>query len=91
MVDKKSRVISRDAEETHVRSVGFLGLPGGGAEGMVDVKDGKIVRIRPATIPGQPSIKPITPLRLTSPNPIASSSITSPLRREIQRIKNIPK
>ena len=47
MADRNSGIINRDAEETHVRSVGFLGLPGGGAEGMVDVKNGKIVRIRP--------------------------------------------
>jgi len=45
--DEKNKVGILDAEETRVRSVGFLGLPGGGAEGVVDVKDGKIVRIRP--------------------------------------------
>ena len=28
--------------ETHYRNVGFLGIPGGGIEGAVDVKDGKI-------------------------------------------------
>jgi len=47
MPDRKSKLPTAIKEETFLRSVGFLGLPGGGAEGVVDVKDGKIVRIRP--------------------------------------------
>ena len=47
MSNAKKKLNTQDAEKTYVRSVGFLGLPGGGAEGVVDVKNGKIVRIRP--------------------------------------------
>jgi molybdopterin guanine dinucleotide-containing S/N-oxide reductase-like protein len=36
-----------DQEQTYVRALGFVGVIGGGTEGMVDVKNGKIVRIRP--------------------------------------------
>ncbi len=41
MPDKKRE------EKTVIRSLGLGGYFGGGSEGMVDVKDGKIVRIRP--------------------------------------------
>ena len=41
------KVIPENKEETMVRSIGYLGIPGGGVAGAVDVKDGKIVRIRP--------------------------------------------
>ncbi len=41
------KAIPESKEETRVRSMGFLGTPGGGVSGVVDVKDGKIVRIRP--------------------------------------------
>lgn len=34
-------------DKTVLRSLGLGGLYGGGAEGMVDVKDGKILRVRP--------------------------------------------
>lgn len=34
-------------DKTVLRSLGLGGFFGGGAEGMVDVKDGKIVRVRP--------------------------------------------
>jgi hypothetical protein len=34
-------------DRTVLRSLGLGGFFGGGAEGMVDVKDGKIVRVRP--------------------------------------------
>ena len=34
-------------DKTVLRSLGLGGYFGGGAEGMVDVKDGKIVRVRP--------------------------------------------
>jgi molybdopterin guanine dinucleotide-containing S/N-oxide reductase-like protein len=37
----------RTKDRTVLRSLGLGGFFGGGAEGMVDVKDGKIVRIRP--------------------------------------------
>src|SRR4030042_918283 len=47
MAGEKKKVLTSSKEETFVRSVGFLGIPGGGAAGAVDVKDGKIVRIRP--------------------------------------------
>jgi trimethylamine-N-oxide reductase (cytochrome c) len=47
MSDGISKLVTGGAVETRVRSIGFLGLPGGGAEGVVDVKNGKIVRIRP--------------------------------------------
>ena len=47
MPDRKKKAIKGGAEETRVRSIGFLGIPGGGVAGAVDVKDGKIVRIRP--------------------------------------------
>ena len=34
-------------EKTYVRALGFVGVIGGGAEGVCDVKNGKLVRIRP--------------------------------------------
>ena len=34
-------------DKTVLRSLGLGGFFGGGAEGMIDVKDGKIVRVRP--------------------------------------------
>ena len=34
-------------DKTVLRSLGLGGLYGGGAEGMVDVKNGKILRVRP--------------------------------------------
>lgn len=40
-----AKIITKD--KTVLRSLGLGGFFGGGAEGMVDVKDGKIVRIRP--------------------------------------------
>jgi len=43
--EKKAPIKSK--EDTHVRSIGFLRIPGGGVAGAVDVKDGKIIRIRP--------------------------------------------
>ena len=39
-------------DETVLRSLGPGGHFGGGAEGMVDVKDGKILRSVPSTSPG---------------------------------------
>ena len=36
-----------EREKTFVRALGFVGVIGGGTEGVCDVKDGKIVRIRP--------------------------------------------
>ncbi len=46
MADRKN-VVPDTKEETMVRSVSFGGTPSGGCSGAVDVKDGKIVRIRP--------------------------------------------
>ena len=34
-------------DNTVLRSLGLGGFFGGGAEGMVDIKDGRIVRVRP--------------------------------------------
>ena len=34
-------------DKTVYRSLGLGGLYGGGAEGMVDVKNGKVLRVRP--------------------------------------------
>ena len=47
MSDSSKKPIMENKEITRVRSIGFLGIPGGGVAGAVDVKDGKIVRIRP--------------------------------------------
>ncbi len=47
MPDAKKKLATKSKEETFVRSIGFLGIPGGGVAGAVDVKNGKIVRIRP--------------------------------------------
>jgi trimethylamine-N-oxide reductase (cytochrome c) len=47
MSDKGIKKITNDSIETRVRSIGFGGTPGGGVTGVVDVRDGKIVRIRP--------------------------------------------
>jgi anaerobic selenocysteine-containing dehydrogenase len=35
------------ADKTFVRTLSLMGIMGGGAEGMVDVKNGKIIRVRP--------------------------------------------
>jgi len=35
------------ADKTFVRTLSLMGIMGGGAEGMVDVKNGRIVRVRP--------------------------------------------
>lgn len=35
------------SEKSLVRAIGFVGVIGGGTEGVVDVKNGKIVRLRP--------------------------------------------
>ena len=47
MSDRKNKTIIKVKEETFVRTLSLMGIMGGGAEGMVDVKDGRIVRIRP--------------------------------------------
>src|SRR6185369_2537450 len=41
------RMAGTKGDKTVFRSLGLGGFYGGGAEGMVDVKDGKILRIRP--------------------------------------------
>ncbi len=43
----KEKVKIKTKDKTVLRSLGLGGYFGGGAEGMVDVKDGKIVRVRP--------------------------------------------
>jgi len=45
--DRKAEPISEGAERTVLRTIGLSGTVNGGAEGAVDVKDGKILRIRP--------------------------------------------
>ena len=47
MLDKKNRGIAEGKEETFVRTLSLMGIMGGGAEGMVDVKNGRIIRVRP--------------------------------------------
>src|SRR3989304_6022297 len=47
MPERKSKATKNAGVETRVRSIGYLGIPGGGVAGAVDVKDGKILRIRP--------------------------------------------
>ena len=42
-----SQGLNEDAEKTVIKSLSFLGGPGGGAPSAVDVKNGRIVRIRP--------------------------------------------
>src|SRR5512136_1328560 len=42
-----SRQIVNPAEKTVLRTIGLSGTVNGGAEGAIDVKDGRIVRIRP--------------------------------------------
>jgi hypothetical protein len=44
-ITKKSK--AKNMEKTAYKSLGLMGLMGGGAPCAVDVKDGKIVRIRP--------------------------------------------
>ena len=44
-------------DKTVLRSLGLGGYFGGGAEGMVDVKDGKIVRVRPMRYGGNTTRK----------------------------------
>jgi molybdopterin guanine dinucleotide-containing S/N-oxide reductase-like protein len=47
VTDGKSKVIAEGKEETYCRTLSLMGIMGGGAEGVVDVKDGKIIRVRP--------------------------------------------
>ncbi len=47
MSDGKSKVIAEGKEETFCRTLSLMGIMGGGAEGVVDVKNGRIVRVRP--------------------------------------------
>jgi molybdopterin guanine dinucleotide-containing S/N-oxide reductase-like protein len=65
MSSRKNAVDIRVKDETYLRSVGFLGLPGGGAEGMVDVKNGKIVRIRPLHYDWKYDREHLNPWKLT--------------------------
>jgi anaerobic selenocysteine-containing dehydrogenase len=46
-VEKKGSLITSGTERTVLRTVSFSGTINGGAEGAVDVRNGKIVRIRP--------------------------------------------
>jgi molybdopterin guanine dinucleotide-containing S/N-oxide reductase-like protein len=47
MSDGKSKLIAEGKEETFCRTLSLMGIMGGGAEGVVDVKNGRIVRVRP--------------------------------------------
>ena len=47
MSDGKNKLIAEGKEETFCRTLSLMGIMGGGAEGVVDVKNGKIVRVRP--------------------------------------------
>ena len=47
MTDKKSKKVDVKPDKTVLRSLALGGLLGGGGECVVDVKDGKAVRIRP--------------------------------------------
>lgn len=46
-VEVFNMINQKDKEKTVLRALGLGGFFGGGGEGMVDVKDGKIIRIRP--------------------------------------------
>ena len=65
MPDGKAKVTTSNEEKTLLKSVGFLGLPGGGAEGVVDVKNGRIVRIRPLHYDWKYDRKQLNPWKLT--------------------------
>ena len=47
MSDKKEKSKARELEKTTIKALGLSGISGGGVPCAVDVKDGKIVRIRP--------------------------------------------
>ena len=47
MLNRKNEDIKEAAETTFVRTLSLMGIMGGGAEGMVDVKNGRIIRVRP--------------------------------------------
>ncbi|MFC1901422.1 molybdopterin-dependent oxidoreductase [Chloroflexota bacterium] len=47
MADEKAEVKGKEKEQTFFKSLGLGGLLGGGAPCSVDVKDGKILRVRP--------------------------------------------
>ena len=47
MSDSKNKIIAEGKEETYCRTLSLMGIMGGGAEGVCDVKDGKIIRVRP--------------------------------------------
>ena len=65
MSDVKNKVITKGTEETHYRNVAFLGIPAGGVTGAVDVKDGKIVRIRPLHYEWKFNWEKMNPWKLT--------------------------
>ena len=54
-----------EPDKTCLRTVGLSGLISGGAEGMVDVKGGKIVRIRPLHYDWKYNKKHLNPWKLT--------------------------
>ena len=39
--------MTEEPERTVTRTIGLTGVVGGGAPGVADVKDGKIIRVRP--------------------------------------------
>ncbi len=47
MAEKKNPGKGSEGERTFIKGIGFIGAGAGGQSTMVDVKDGKIVRIRP--------------------------------------------
>ena len=47
MPKRKNNATEDATETTFVRTLSLMGIMGGGAEGMVDVKNGRIVRVRP--------------------------------------------
>ena len=61
MPDKEKISIT---DKTCVRTLSLMGIMGGGAEGMVDVKNGKIVRVRPLQYGWKYSREQLNPWKL---------------------------
>ena len=62
---KKGVPNMRGTEKTVLRTIGLSGVITGGAEGAIDVKDGKILRIRPLHYDWKFTKKDLNPWKIT--------------------------
>jgi hypothetical protein len=64
MPERKDKAGAGDKEETFVRTLSLMGIMGGGAEGMVDVRNGRIVRVRPLRYDWKYTRKELNPWKI---------------------------